>query len=49
VGIVLGVLILDERVSWNQPVGALVVVVGIVISQERLAPALRRRSPRRHG
>jgi drug/metabolite transporter (DMT)-like permease len=42
VGIVLGVLILDERVSWNQPVGALVVVVGIVISQARLAPALRR-------
>jgi drug/metabolite transporter (DMT)-like permease len=42
VGVALGASILSERVSWNQPLGALVVLLGIVVSQERLAPALRR-------
>jgi len=37
VGVSLGVLILAEPVTWNQPVGALVVVAGIAISQGRLA------------
>lgn len=37
VGVSLGVLILTEPVTWNQPVGALVVVAGIAISQGRLA------------
>jgi drug/metabolite transporter (DMT)-like permease len=36
VGVALGVLILSEHVSWNQPLGAFVVVLGITISQERL-------------
>lgn len=44
VGVALGVLILGEHVSWNQPVGALVVVLGIAISQERLTPLVRLRT-----
>jgi len=36
VGVSLGVLILAEPVTWNQPVGALIVVAGIAISQGRL-------------
>jgi drug/metabolite transporter (DMT)-like permease len=37
VGVVLGVVLLGETLSWNQPVGALVVVLGIAISQNLLA------------
>lgn len=36
VGVVAGVLVLGEHVTWNQPVGALVVVTGIAVSQDRL-------------
>jgi len=36
VGVVLGVLILGETVSWNEPVGALVVFLGILLAQDRL-------------
>jgi drug/metabolite transporter (DMT)-like permease len=42
VGVVLGVLILGERLSWNEPVGALVVFLGILLAQNRLR--LRRRN-----
>jgi len=42
VGVALGVAILGERVSWNEPVGALVVFLGILLAQDRL----RRRPPR---
>jgi hypothetical protein len=34
-----GSLILSERVGWNRPTGALVVVLSILISQERLPAA----------
>jgi drug/metabolite transporter (DMT)-like permease len=34
VGVVLGVVLLAETVTWNQPAGALVVVLGIAISQD---------------
>ncbi|QKJ19833.1 DMT family transporter [Microbacterium hominis] len=43
VGIVLGVFVLGERLSWNEPVGALVVFIGILLAQNRLR--LRRRAP----
>lgn len=33
VGVVLGILILGESLSWNQPVGGAVTIVGILISQ----------------
>ncbi len=36
VGVALGVLILGEGVSWNEPVGALVVFLGILLAQDRL-------------
>jgi drug/metabolite transporter (DMT)-like permease len=36
VGVVLGVVLLGEHLTWNQPVGALVVVLGIAISQHLL-------------
>jgi drug/metabolite transporter (DMT)-like permease len=36
VGVVLGVALLGETLTWNQPVGALVVVLGIAVSQNLL-------------
>lgn len=36
VGVVLGVIILGEHVSWNEPVGAVVVFLGILLAQDRL-------------
>lgn len=36
VGVLLGVLILGETLSWNEPVGALVVFLGILLAQNRL-------------
>ncbi|MGL4745982.1 MAG: DMT family transporter [Dermatophilaceae bacterium] len=44
VGVALGALILGERIGWHEPVGALVVICGIAITQERLRlPTARRR------
>lgn len=36
VGVVLGAVVLGETVSWNEPVGALVVFLGILLAQDRL-------------
>ncbi|MGW8484085.1 DMT family transporter [Microbacterium sp. NPDC055903] len=36
VGVALGVLVLGERLSWNEPIGALVVFLGILLTQGRL-------------
>lgn len=36
VGVVLGILILGETLSWNEPVGALVIFLGILLAQNRL-------------
>lgn len=36
VGVILGVLVLGETVSWNEPAGALVVFLGILLAQGRL-------------
>ncbi len=41
VAVLLGVLVLHERLAWYEPVGGLVVVLGIALSQGRL----RRRRP----
>lgn len=41
VGITLGVIALGERLSWYQPLGALVIVGGILVSQRRI-PRLHR-------
>jgi Permeases of the drug/metabolite transporter (DMT) superfamily len=40
VGVALGAGVLAEQVTWNQPLGALVVILGIVISQERHRPLI---------
>jgi drug/metabolite transporter (DMT)-like permease len=42
VGVVEGAVVLGEHLTWNQPVGALVVVLGVLVAQDRLA-VLRRR------
>ena len=36
VGVALGVLVLQEALSWNEPVGALIVIVGILFTQRRI-------------
>lgn len=36
VGVALGVVILGEQVTWNEPVGAIVVFLGILLAQNRL-------------
>ncbi|MGQ7352564.1 DMT family transporter [Quadrisphaera oryzae] len=41
VGVLAGVAVLGERVTWNEPVGALVVVVSVLLVQQRWP----RRSP----
>ncbi|HEY0248432.1 MAG TPA: DMT family transporter [Gryllotalpicola sp.] len=45
VGVVLGVLVLGERVRWNEPVGGLIVILGILASQGRVRVP-RRGAPR---
>jgi drug/metabolite transporter (DMT)-like permease len=42
VGVIAGTAALGERVSWNQPVGAVVVIAGIAVSQDRLSGLLPR-------
>ena len=36
VGVALGVLLLGERLGWNEPVGAVLVLIGILFAQQRL-------------
>ncbi|GAB3488180.1 DMT family transporter [Amycolatopsis cihanbeyliensis] len=36
VGVVLGIIVLDEPLSWNQPVGAVLVIAGILTAHGRL-------------
>lgn len=38
VGVVLGILVLDEPLAWNQPAGAVLVVLGILAAHGRLSP-----------
>ncbi|WP_309105275.1 DMT family transporter [Microbacterium sp.] len=42
VGVALGVLLLGERFSWHEPVGAVLVLVGILFAQGRLRIPRRR-------
>jgi drug/metabolite transporter (DMT)-like permease len=37
VGVAAGAIVLAEHVSWNQPLGAVVVLIGIAVSQDRLS------------
>lgn len=35
IGVALGVLILGEQLSWNEPVGAVIAIVGILVMRQR--------------
>lgn len=46
VGVALGIIVLNETLHWNQPVGAAIVILGVLISRSRLkTPPTRRRRP----
>lgn len=45
VGVLLGVAVLGESVHWNQPLGGLIVVIGVLASQGRV-PGVRVRDAR---
>jgi len=36
VGVALGIAVLGERITWNEPVGAVIVFLGILLVQQRL-------------
>ncbi|MEV8369615.1 DMT family transporter [Microbacterium sp. NPDC064584] len=36
VGVALGIVVLGEAITWNEPVGAVVVFLGILLAQDRL-------------
>ncbi len=42
VAILVGVAFLGETLSWNEPIGGLIVVFGVAVSQGRLAGPVRR-------
>ena len=43
VGVFLGILVLGETLTWNEPAGAVVVLLGILLVQQRLRLPSRRR------
>jgi drug/metabolite transporter (DMT)-like permease len=43
------VLVLGETLSWNQPLGALVVIVGILFAQRRIRLGKREAVISEHG
>lgn len=45
VGVALGILILGETLSWNEPLGAVVVFIGILLAQRRLRLPRRQAAP----
>ncbi len=45
VGVLLGVIILGEHLGWNEPIGALIVFLGILLAQNRLRRRARPASP----
>ncbi|MFS0793407.1 DMT family transporter [Microbacterium sp. 1P10AE] len=44
VGVALGILILGERLTWNEPTGAVIVFLGILLVQERVRFGRRQRA-----
>jgi drug/metabolite transporter (DMT)-like permease len=43
VAVIVGIIFLGEKITWNEPVGALVVLIGAAIAQERLKLSTLRR------
>ncbi|WP_430591851.1 DMT family transporter [Humidisolicoccus flavus] len=46
VGIVLGALILGEHITWNEPVGAVLIIVSVIVVQQHLKISKRLRGRR---
>lgn len=44
VGVALGILVLGEHLSWNEPVGAVIVLAGILLTQQRVRLFTRRQA-----
>lgn len=44
VGVALGILVLGEQLTWNEPAGAAVVFLGILLVQERVRLGRRARA-----
>jgi drug/metabolite transporter (DMT)-like permease len=44
VGVALGILILHETLSWNEPAGAVIVLAGILLTQQRVRIFTRRQA-----
>lgn len=44
VGVALGILVLGEHLTWNEPVGAAVVLAGILLTQQRVRLFTRRQA-----
>lgn len=44
VGVALGILILGEHLTWNEPVGAVIVLAGILLTQQRVRLFTRRQA-----
>ncbi len=42
VGVALGILVLGETLSWNEPAGAVIVIAGILLTQQRVRLLTRR-------
>ncbi len=49
VGVVLGIVVLGEVLVWNEPVGAALVIVGVLLAQRRLRWARGALGARRAG
>lgn len=43
VAVIVGIIFLGERITWNEPLGALVVLVGAAIAQERISISKQKR------
>ncbi|WP_374009363.1 DMT family transporter [Leifsonia sp. LS-T14] len=44
VGVALGILVLGEHLTWNEPVGAAIVICGILLTQQRVRLFTRRQA-----
>jgi drug/metabolite transporter (DMT)-like permease len=49
VGVLLGVIVLGETLSWNEPLGAVLVLVGILFAQRRIRIGRRQAVISEHG
>lgn len=41
VGVILGIAVLSEPLTWNEPAGAVIVILGILTAQDRLSSLMR--------